>query len=629
DDSKWTEPVVRAKTLDGFWKTLEPRPVPPLLLKERVSTRIVMQGRLFREREFDTFADTVANDFLTHFPLNRFFDGVEQEFPAPYPELDGKGDANWMFQPPEPLANGCFLVVDLGSEYVGLIDIELSASSGTVIDISHGEHLLDGKVRNKIGDRNFTDRYVCKDGVNRYVLPFRRIGGRYLQLNITKMDCSISIKYVGIRPLEAPRPPAGDFISGDRVADLTHEVGVRTLELCMHEHYEDCPWREQALYAYDSRNQALYGYYVWGNYKFAKASLDLLGKGVRSDGFLEICAPAKSIRTIPIFSFVWVSEINEYWLHSGDDSLFREFDSQMEFMIGARLKNCDRRNGLYTFGDDDGLWHFYEWAPGLSVVDVEKDEHHAPYNLYFIEMLESYSAMLRRAGRTAEAEKYLAIAIELKEAVHKSFWDSNKRCYASKMINGELTEYHDHIQFLAIYNDIVPEEKRGELLTKISSRSLESLTLSAMPYMLRSMMKISSDAREYAAKVVFSVFSKMILAGATSLWETQEGPDAFGGAGSLCHAWSSLPVYYHLAYVLGVRPIEPGFRTFAVSPYSNGFGAVKGSIPTPSGMIDVEWTRNDDGLRLEMSGPENLTPILEELPDSPICSANYNNTPMK
>lgn len=37
----------------------------------------------------------------------------------------------------------------------------------------------------------------------------------------------------------------------------------------MHEHYEDYPWREQALYAFDSRNQALYGYYAFGNYDFA------------------------------------------------------------------------------------------------------------------------------------------------------------------------------------------------------------------------------------------------------------------------------------------------------------------------------------------------------------------------
>ena len=70
----------------------------------------------------------------------------------------------------------------------------------------------------------------------------------------------------------------------------------------MHEHYEDCPWREQALYAYDSRNQMLYGYYVWGNYDFAATSLDLLGRGIRSDGMLELCAPAKAWITIPSFA---------------------------------------------------------------------------------------------------------------------------------------------------------------------------------------------------------------------------------------------------------------------------------------------------------------------------------------
>ena len=61
----------------------------------------------------------------------------------------------------------------------------------------------------------------------------------------------------------------------------------------MHEHYEDCPWREQALYAMDSRNQMLCGYYVFQNKEFAASSLRLLALGQREDGLLELCAPAR------------------------------------------------------------------------------------------------------------------------------------------------------------------------------------------------------------------------------------------------------------------------------------------------------------------------------------------------
>jgi hypothetical protein len=58
----------------------------------------------------------------------------------------------------------------------------------------------------------------------------------------------------------------------------------------MHEHYEDCPWREQALYTMDSRNQMLSGYYALSEYVFPRASLVLISKGVRPDGLLSLDA---------------------------------------------------------------------------------------------------------------------------------------------------------------------------------------------------------------------------------------------------------------------------------------------------------------------------------------------------
>ena len=37
----------------------------------------------------------------------------------------------------------------------------------------------------------------------------------------------------------------------------------------------------------------------------------------------------------------------------------------------------------------------------------------------------------------------------------------------------------------------------------------------------------------------------MLREGATSFWETELGEAAFADAGSLCHGWAALPVYYY------------------------------------------------------------------------------------
>ena len=50
-------------------------------------------------------------------------------------------------------------------------------------------------------------------------------------------------------------------------------------------------------------------------------------------------------------------------------------------------------------------------------------------------------------------------------------------------------------------------------------------------------------------KDILNRWLPMIDAGATSFWETEKGESDFDGAGSLCHGWSAVPVYfYHLLY---------------------------------------------------------------------------------
>jgi len=45
-------------------------------------------------------------------------------------------------------------------------------------------------------------------------------------------------------------------------------------------------------------------------------------------------------------------------------------------------------------------------------------------------------------------------------------------------------------------------------------------------------------------------------------------------------------------YLLGVEPVEPGFRVFRIAPQPpDGLAWARGSVPTPHGRIEVEWRR--------------------------------------
>ena len=144
---------------------------------------------------------------------------------------------------------------------------------------------------------------------------FRRFGCRYVELISDEplSDVKVSLRSV-VYPVQRLEYPESLTLKEEKIYDAC----VYTLECCMHEHYEDCPWREQALYTMDSRNQMLAGYYAFRETLFPKANLELISEDDRPDGLLSICYPIKRDFAIPSFSLHFITECEEYLRYSGD-----------------------------------------------------------------------------------------------------------------------------------------------------------------------------------------------------------------------------------------------------------------------------------------------------------------------
>lgn len=594
DDSDWKNAV--AVEQDWTWRE---RPIPPCDANGYTAAVPVKSGTFRRGEEQPTAA------------LNMY---RAQYYFTPVMPASAGGD------------DGVFGIFDLGRESVGFLTFEVEAPEGAVIEYGYGEHLEDGIVRTYVGERNFADRYIAHEGLNRHELYFHRCGLRYIQINIGNLQGKTAkIARTGIRSWDYPRPRPADFVCDDLSVPPLREAAVRTLELCMHEHFEDCPWREQSMYSYDARNQALYGYYVWGNYEFVRQSYQLMADSWQFGAdkhLMTLCAPSRFWITIPIYSFSWLNVARELYLYSGSRELFDRNRAMAEDILNDALSRMDPVSGVCHTGTDAYRWNFYEWSPGLDG-DYRKGcpagEYHAPYNLYLIEALESTAFLC--GGETGA--KYRAAAQSLREAVHRTFWDPARQAYASKKnAQGFLPDYHDHTQYLALLNGVAPDETvRTAVLKTLFGRKLHYATLSALPYLVDAVMPLGPDARSYAAELIRTTYGDMIRAGATSLWETQDGAPAFCNAGSLCHGWSSLPIYYEGAEVLGVRPVEPGFKRFAVRPYADKWTHfAEGTVPTPHGEIRVAWQKRDDGLHLKVHAPEGTDFEVRSYPECPVAS---------
>jgi len=93
----------------------------------------------------------------------------------------------------------------------------------------------------------------------------------------------------------------------------------------------------------------------------------------------------------------------------------------------------------------------------------------------------------------------------------------------------------------------------------------------------------------------------MLSLGATSFWEkydpAEKGAAQYAMYGrpfgkSLCHAWGASPIYLLGKYYLGIRPLSPGYASYAVEPVLGGLEWMEGEVPTPHGNIKLYCSRS-------------------------------------
>ena len=514
------------------------RPVRRLQIKEDAAGKMCLQGEYKNGGEANTAAEHMDKAFLR-------FDHAEEKMPLPCGKELRSGTG----------ADGVCFIADMGEETAGFALLDLEVPHDADVWVGFGEHLHDMRVRTRIGDRNFAFGYRAKKGKNRFCGVLRRLGCRYLQVHIDAPQA----KVYDCRILPADYPAEEMPLRiGDGLRRKIDENGVRTLKRCMHEHYEDCPWREQALYAMDSRNQMLFGSYVFkDNEGYVKANLRLMSKGLREDGLLELCFPARVGITIPSFSCYFVLALAEYFERTGDLAFMQETYPVAEKILDTFAARADG-TGLIAAFQGREYWNFYEWRSGLDGQDVggeTSERYDSCLNLLYLIALQRFATVLRvlDESRARRAEKQIGA---MKAAVVSNFYDDEAELFCTSLQNGRKGGAAMLPQALAVAADCCPE-KEGMLCQKLKSgEGLIPITLSNRIWLYDALLKGSEKELEFVLRDLESVYGKMVTCGDTTLYETEDGAEDFGGAGSLCHGWSAVGCYIYRKYEEKIRDLK-------------------------------------------------------------------------
>ncbi len=499
-------------------ESLKKRPVKPLSLEKTLTPKAIKEG------------------------LFKFTSGDDSAKKMKHAELDTENDAD-----------GRYFLFDFGEECVGFPEISFEAEAECDALIGWGEHIVDGLCRAAIHSRRFTFEISAGAGCNHYFPVLRRLGLRYLQIFFTSADVkNVSVKF---HPTVLP----ADEVALDLKDELRNKIratAIHTLRCCMHEHYEDCPWREQALYTLDSRNQMLAGYKVFKdmNAEFVRANLDLISRGVRDDGILALCYPAGLDYPIPFYTLAYFIQMKEYIEYTGDISLAAEKYDILTSLLDVFFKRSNGIGLVKRFADSKGYWNFYEWSDHLSgdrIHKETKDEDlpcEAILNCALSIACESMAYICASIGRSLEAEVYLERSKRIAGAIATTFYNEEIGLFFDFTDRPDLqpSVLTQAMCLLCGAADGLPKEKMLKVVSDNGGENAVATTLSMACFRYDALLR--EDREKYKDIILGEIDrdGKLMLGnGATTFWETLKGEADFGGAGSLCHGWSAMAAYYY------------------------------------------------------------------------------------
>ena len=594
NDSKWQKAITIGHPPIKPWTEMLERDIPFLREKNILPQTVIETGICPQTIDLNDIEKIAYNiDLELHLP-----DDAEKTKKARniVEGWNKQKTKNAFLTIPKCIDKSYYIVVDFGKEVTGFPMIEIDGVSGGIIDMGFDETLIEGRVcptrrNNPMCMPRYADRYIMKNGRQEHEQSFLWRGFRYMQLTFRNCQKPVKLRKVKLNHYEYPAKYRGNFSCSDELLNKIWHVGRHTLQMCMHDSYEDCPGREQTQWWGDARVQGLVNFYTFQDTQLFKKGLRQIAESQyrRNDGLMLPFAPGgykssvhDNMGVIPGFCLIWILSLYDFYFYSGDKEPMQKLYANLKKLLQA-FKDSLSERGFTTLEH----WQFIDWA------EIDTKGENAALNLFLYAALLCAGEIAKLNNDRNSVNEYMGWATELKNSINKYLWIEEKGLYCDGFHDGKPSEvFSQQTNCLAVLFDVVPKEKQKEILKKIQNDA--SVVKIKTPYFMFYFISalIKTDAKEQAITLIRQRWGEMIGKGATTFWEEFGGISLLGGTGSLCHAWSACPVFFLSQEILGVKPLEPGFKKILIEPKLCGLDHAKGSIPLASGDIKVSWRIN-------------------------------------
>ena len=470
------------------------------------------------------------------------------------------------------------VLIDAGHSLLAYDVIEMDAEPGARLEILHGEGFRDGKLDEVYG----SNVYIAKEGRQTYMAGDTN-GFRYVVFRVT--DGAMTIRSVKFVERRYPFRCTGRFKSNDAALDELWARSLNTILLCSEDGYEDCNSRERTEWMGDA---ALSEYPVTrvalGDSRLIRNMLRHIAMSQQPGGWLKAHHPSDRWDIhgyIEDYACLWVKTLRAYYESTGDKALVLELwpvvKGQVHWFLKARTKDGLVKAREFVFFDNPLA---YKTCEGTAM------------NAYVYGALNDAAWLADLVPDPDAKEEYLRAAIDLKAAVNGQLWDEDAKTYRGGILEDKKTEPTAHAAMVALYFDLVPQERRGSVLQWMIEHRQQVKTPYCCSFVLDALFKADTPETDVLALNTIRERWAPTLA-RKDLDTVFEGFDG----GALCHNMGAVASYFLSAYTLGVgRDGALENRKILVAPHLGDLRRVEGIVETEFDAVPVsfEWTGGTD-----------------------------------
>jgi len=493
------------------------------------------------------------------------------------------------------------IILDYGKELHGGLQLVLGGSSRrlpSLVRIRFGESV--GEVNSEISPSGWMVGYSTDDHAKRDIvmeipreglIEIGNTGFRFVRIDLLQEKTDINIKEARAILRYRDIPYLGSFNSSNERLNRIWLTGAYTVHLNMQEYLWDGIKRDRVIWLGDMHPEVVTINKVFGYNEVVPKSLDLACE--------QFPLPAW-MNGISAYSLWYLIIHHDWFMQNKDIDFLRKHEDYISGLLDLISSKVDE-DGTETLAMKE---RFLDWPSTPNSKGVEAG--HRALIVWAMNDAVKLAEVLNRPDLKELAE-------DIADRIKKKTVDPNglKQGAALMAIAGIMDTERAS-------DDVVAVGGPAGFSTFYGYYMLEALAM----------------AGEYdlAMSIITEFWGAMLDMGATTFWEdfnmewldnaarldeiTPVGKkDIHGDFGaycypgfrhSFCHGWSAGPTAWLTEHVLGVKPVEAGYKMVKIEPHLGDLEWVEGTVPTPYGIISVKHTKNGDKIDSKISVPKGV-----------------------